>query len=358
MVSGERLAIVVAPHYFLLPALTESWFDSATCTDRCGTIVSVFSFRNRMILSAEVASPYDINRVVLSDDGEELVEVLGPQGDENLWNAMELRLRGTGYPTRGAAISAGRLWRDRLTIAFAHVDRGIELGPDDTPDLPHYSYGRPHFVGHKGRKMRDAPKLVVFPSDNEPDWGSFYADFDHPYAIEGIINTQLAWLAQNTDWELTDKQKLAYKFVHGSLFESNAESVYILLFTGVEALIPKGFRAQHIIDALERLRFSLATMTDLDESAKDSLDNLLEYKENESIRYRGRNFVKILGDDLFDGKTPDKYFRDAYETRNKLAHANIARPSVDSLKEQIPELRRFLLALLDMTVFGELMPEW
>jgi hypothetical protein len=72
-----------------------------------------------MILSAEVASPYDINRVVLSDDNaNELVEILGPQGDENMWDAMELRLR-SGYPTREAAIEAGRLWRDRLTIAFA-----------------------------------------------------------------------------------------------------------------------------------------------------------------------------------------------------------------------------------------------
>jgi hypothetical protein len=267
-----------------------------------------YSFRNRIILSAEVASPYDINRVVLSDgSADEVVEILGPEGDENLWNAMELRLRGSGYPTREAAIEAGCLWRDRLTIAFAHVNRGIELGPDDTPDLPHYSYGRAHFV-RKGRKMRDAPKLVVFASGNEPDWGSYHAEFDHPYAIEGVVDTELAWLKQRADWQLTDKQKLAYEFIHSSLFEANTQSVYILLFTGVEALIPKGFRAAEMVDALARLRANLATMTGLDASAKDSVDLLLEYKENESIRYRGRNFVKLLGDELFDSKTPERFF--------------------------------------------------
>jgi hypothetical protein len=87
-------------------------------------------------------------------------------------------------------------------------------------------------------------------------------------------------------------------------------------------------------------------MSDLDESVKDSVDKLLGYKENESIRYRGRNWVQVLGDELFDGKSPEKYFLDAYVTRNNLAHGNVGRPTAESLKEQIPELRRYLLALL------------
>jgi hypothetical protein len=153
-----------------------------------------FAFRNRMILSAGVASPDDINRVVLSDDNaDELVEILGPQGDENFWDAMEFRLRGSGYPTREAAIEAGKLWRNRLTIAFAHYDRGIELGPDDTPAEPRYSLGHPKFPRGERRRMRDSPKLVVFQTGNEPQWGGFSADFDVTYAIEGLIRSPLAW---------------------------------------------------------------------------------------------------------------------------------------------------------------------
>ena len=316
------------------------------------------SFRNRIIVSQPLTGPPDDpSRCVLSDS--ELVEILGPQDDKTITKAMELRLRGSGYPSRKAAIEAGKLWRDRLTIAFAHYDRGIEIGSDETPDIPHSSPGRTYFVSGKDKIMRDSPKLVVFRPDNEPDSGDWQIKFGGPpYAIEGLINNPLAWVKQRTvrtGWKLNDKQQLAYKFIHGSFFEANVESVYILLFTGVEALIPERFRVDSYIKALEGLRSNLAA-TELDESVKDSVDKLLEYKENESIRYRGRNFVKILGDKLFADKTPEKYFLEAYDTRNKLVHANINRPTAESLQKQIPELRRYLLALLDMTVFGEFMP--
>lgn len=280
-----------------------------------------------------------------------------------MWGAMELRLRGDGYPTLEAAIEAGRYWRDVLTIAFAHYSRGIELGPDDTPGVPHYSYGRFHFPTPKGRKMRDTPKLVVFPSQQEPDYGNWHMSVGpHPEAIEVIYRSTITWIKKRSGWQLNDKQRLAYQFVHGSLFEAEPESVYILLFTGIEALIPTALRKAEILDVLGRLRSNLATMNQIDESARDSVDELLKYKENESIRYRGRNFVKILDDvmyelELFDEKGPEEFFLEAYNTRNKLAHANVSRPTADDLKRQIPELRRYLLALLDMSVFGERAPD-
>lgn len=319
----------------------------------------VYSFRNRMILSAEVSSVDDINRFVLSDENtDEHVEILGPDGDANLWGAMELRLRGSGYPSPEAAIEAGKHWRDILTVAFAHYERGIELGPDDTPYMPHYSFGRFNFPTHKGRKMRDTPKLVVFPTDREPDYGNWNMNFgDSLEAIELIHRGPITWLKKRTGWTLNDKQRLAYKFIHSSFFESDVEAKYILLFTGIEALIPKALRKEQFVEVLRKLRLNLAAMPDLDESARDSVDKLLEYKENESIRYRGRNFVKVLGDEIFDEKTPENYFLEAYNTRNKLAHANVNRPTAEGLNGQIRELRRYLLLLLDMTIFGAPVPD-
>lgn len=181
-----------------------------------------------------------------------------------------------------------------------------------------------------------------------------YAEGVAPEPITYFVDHHLAWVKQR-QCGLNAHQQLAYKFVHASFFEANPESIYILLFTGVEALIPKRFRKKEYVDVLRRLRSNLEAMH-LDESAKKAIGDLLEYKENESIRYRDRNWVQLLGDELFDGKTPEDYFLDAYVTRNKVAHGNVDRPTAESLNEQIPELRRYLLALLDMTVFGELMP--
>ena len=314
------------------------------------------SFRNRFILSGLIASPDNISRCVISSDSDtEPVEILGPQGDGPISNAMELRLRGMGYSTREATIEAGKLWRDRLTVAFAHFDRGIEIGSDETPDVPHYSYGRPYFILNQGQRMRDTPKLVVFATNDEPQWGGLSADAVVAYGIKRFVDGPLAWVKQR-NCELNDSQQLAYKFVHGSFFEANPESTYILLFTGVETLVPNGFRADELVDTLTALQSNLASISEVSEATKNDVHKLLEYDKNEAIRYRGRNWVKLLGEERFDDKTPEQYLLDAYATRSTLAHGNVRRPPAESLNDEIPELRRFLLALLDMTVFGELMP--
>lgn len=319
----------------------------------------MYSFRNRLLLSAEVASPYDINRFVLTDDdADEVVEILGPQDDGNMWLAMELRIRGSGYPTPTDAIQAGKHWRDTMMIAFSHYDRGIDLGTDESPEIPHYSHGRYRFPTHKGKEMRDTPKLVAFRSDDEPNYGNWELSISQsPLAIEYLIDEPIAWLKQRGKWELTDKQRLAYRFVHASFFESNPETAYILLFTAVESIIPERFRKAEIVEVLQQLNVNLQNMTELDESAKKSVSSLIQYRENESIRYRGRNYVQLLGDEFYANKTPERFFLDAYDTRNKLAHGNVERPSSESLKDEIPELRRYLLALLDIAVFDDRVPD-
>ena len=69
----------------------------------------MFAFRNRLIISGPLAAPDNNNRYMLSSDTDsEVVELLGPQGEEPIAHAMELRLRGGGYDTREDAIEAGK----------------------------------------------------------------------------------------------------------------------------------------------------------------------------------------------------------------------------------------------------------
>jgi hypothetical protein len=156
---------------------------------------------------------------------------------------MELRLRGSGYATREDAIRAGKLWRDRLTIAFAHYEKGIDIGSDETPDAAEWTVGQPYFIYQLGRVMRDSPKLSVFPTDREPSWGGVFAEGFVAQSIKHFVDRHLAWVEER-ECGLDAQQQLAYKFVHASFFEANPESIYILLFTGVEALIPERFRAR------------------------------------------------------------------------------------------------------------------
>jgi hypothetical protein len=143
------------------------WPHESTTADDSGLAASdavTYSFRNRMVLSHPLTGPPDDpGRCVLASDSDsELVEIFGPRGDEPILHAMELRLRASGYVTREDAIEAGKFWRDRLTVAFAHFEMGIEVGSDETPDAAEWSGGQPYFIYQLGRRMRDTPKLAVF----------------------------------------------------------------------------------------------------------------------------------------------------------------------------------------------------
>ncbi len=283
------------------------------------------------------------------------MELLGPNAEDPIDHALELRLRGSGFVSREAAIDAGKLWRDRVTVAFAHYEKGIEIGLDVSTDEPSWGYGQPYFIFQRGRVNRDTPQLTVFPTNNEPPSSVAGGEGVVAHPVQTFINGPLGWVKRR-DCHLRDQQRLAYKLFHATHFDSNPESKYILLFTGIEALIPKRFRVEPIRKMLRQLRTYLETLNDTQESPKESVRRLLTYKENESIRYRGRNWVQLLDDCTFDAMTAEDYFLRAYDTRNSLAHGNVDRPTPESLNTQIPELRRYLLALLDMDVFGELMP--
>lgn len=316
----------------------------------------MYSFRNRIILGQPLTGPPDDpSRCVLSDSDNKLVELLGPHVDQPITHAIELRLRGSGYETPESAGAAGRLWRDRMLVAFAHFEMGIDIGSDESPDRPEYSFGQPYFIYQRGRLMRDEPKLTVFPTNTEPGWSGSAGEGVVAQALEYFVANHLTWVRQR-DFSLDPQQRLAYNLFHASYFESSPEAAFILLFTGVEALIPSRFRSEPYILALDKLRTHLASRSDIDPAVKDSIKLFLEYQDNQSIRYRGRTWVQLLDPEQFDGKSPEKYFLKAYETRNSLAHGNTTRPSTHDLNNQLRELRRYLLALLDKTVFGELMP--
>jgi hypothetical protein len=319
-----------------------------------------FSFRNRFIVSQPLNGPPDDRSAISLYYGGAfggLVQILGPQDGKSFNHARELRLRGDDYETLEKATNAGKLWRDRLTVAFAHYDNGIEIGLDAEPTLPEWGFSQPYFVYEPKADHRDSPKLTAFQTTDEPIFSGVAMQGVVARPIETLILGPLNWVSQRLNDQLDPKTALAYKLFHASHFESNPETAYILLFTGIEALIPEQYKTHAYMAVLEDLRQTLDEMDGIEESVRDSIDKLLAYKENESIRFRGRKWVlSTLGDETYAGETPETYFLASYDTRNKIAHGNVGRPNPSHLRQSIPELRRFLLALLDITIFGELMP--
>jgi hypothetical protein len=336
-------------------SLDEHWKPSA------GDAVT-FSFRNRIILGSGFAA-LTVTERALTLDGD--VALYGPAPDETIHNASELRLYGRNFPTPNEALVAGRVWRDHISIALAHFGVGVELGPEDERAvIPEYGYGPPYFFPAPDQRMRDVPKLLVFETENEPPpWGGLEASVQGLVSFETFVTGPLAWVTTRAPYVLSRQQQLAYNLFHAALIKSkpeamNPEVAYILLVTAIEALLPprEEVAPAEVVALIDAVKLKLEDMTPWDAGLLRDVAEMLEDDKFDPIGRRGRKFVKVLGNERFDSRKPASYFMRIYDVRSMLVHGNVNRPYFDELAADLPELSRFVLALLDQTIFGERMP--
>lgn len=319
-----------------------------------------YSFRNRLVLSGGVDTrlpeqPIGVTRVVLFDGGPDgVVELFGPGEGDAIRDALELRLRGRNFPTAEAADAAGRVWRNHLTIAFAHLLVGVRIGPVGSP--PHYGFGTPYYQNPE-RRLRENPGLHVFKTDSEPGPSGGYAEGRVLQGLHGLVTYTLPWITRR-EYDLSPQHSLAYVLVHAAYFEDNPETAFIVLVTAIEALLPaREDNPRDVAKVIDSLLDRLSEIIDIDPDLQRDVAQALEDDKFDSIGRRGRMLVSCLGSERFAGQKPKDYFTQRYQMRSELVHGSVNRPSDYQLEKELRELRRFVLALLGVQVFGERMPE-
>lgn len=314
------------------------------------------SFRNRIILTGALAADEGVTERTIGSDGN--VVLYGPGPNEPIHNAREVRIYGWDYPTPNEALVAGRRWRGHLSIAFAHLGIGSELGPEDeTAVIPQFAFGDPYFSTKPARRMRDIPKLLIFPTAGEPQWGGLAAEGSVLLSLDSFINGPIEWVLTHPYPDLNMQQRLAYGLFHASQFEQNPEAAYILLVTAVEALLPTRQHNQQVVPVVEALQHSLADeMPQWAQDLRERVSRRLEEIKFDSVGRGVRMLAKALRPQRFRDEKPDDYVTRIYDVRSNLVHGNLDRLTDDELYEELPELRRFVLALLDENIFHGPMP--
>lgn len=331
-----------------------------------------YSFHNRLMLSGGLETRglgepnaetgfVDLPSIVLANDGPDgAVELSGPAEGETIRDAIELRLEGRDFPTFDAALVAGHTWRNHLIIGFAHTLIGIKIGSADNPTTPlRRGFGVPYYESPP-RRVREEPGLVVFrTAEGPPRSGPQLLAYARPLqGLDGLVNYTLRWITHRR-YDLGPQQSMAYTLVHASFFEDNPETAFILLVTAIEGLLPpREDNPREIAAVIDALKVKLDEMSDIDDDLRQAVAAALEDDKFDPIGRRGRQLVSSLGTERFAGQKPRDYFNDCYEVRSKLVHPGPQRTSEANLRERLLELRRFVLALLGVQVFGERMPDY
>ena len=326
-----------------------------------------YSFHNRLVLSGAVSAGLlgepnpetglvEVTSVLLAEGPDCVIELCGPGEGKQIQDALELRLTGRGFATHDAAYETGVAWRSHLSIAFAHYLVGVKIGSADKP--LHQSFGSPYYQSPTQRWLRDDPGLLVFETGNQTRSGGFFAEGHAKQGIHGVVTYTIPWITSR-EYAVTPQQLLAYELVHAAYFEDNPETAFILLVTAIEALLPpRDEHPRNIAEVIDVLKQRLNEMPDLDLGLREDVSEALEDDKFDPIGRRGRQLVGCLGKERFAGKKPRDYFHYCYKVRSDLVHGNVDRLSEFQLSKEVPELRRFVLALLGVLVFGVRLPEF
>ncbi|KUI28023.1 hypothetical protein AU196_05585 [Mycobacterium sp. IS-1742] len=205
--------------------------------------------------------------------------------------------------------------------------------------------------------MRDDPGLLVFEADKPSGAAGLFAEGYAMQGLHGLVTYTLPWITSRT-YEITPQQLLAYGLVHAAYFEDNPETSFILLVTAIEALLPpREDSPRDIAEVIDALKQRLGEMTDIDDDLRQDVAAALEDDKFDPIGRRGRQLVSCLGAERFAGQKPKDYFYGRYKVRSDLVHGTVDRLTEYQLSKEVPEMRRFVLALLGVLVFGVRMPE-
>jgi hypothetical protein len=334
-----------------------------------------YSFRNRFKLQEGDELDAAVQEIKLADSAEDgLVVLRVPEREMGLGvraapisQAGELVLQGSGHPDLNTAEAAGRKWRQILTVALAREGKGVFFGPDDriipVADIT-YGYEPPGFLQTMGvevgdRVIVDEYQLLVFPSEPTPKFVN---------AILGTPTVKISgWLGQfekkindarEGNRQSWNRQKaLSYRLVHLALVDSNAETQHIQLVTALELLLKEHDRPQPILDALDDFIGEIDKWSDSD--LKRRMTDILKDGKAESITRAGSEQVAMLLDGEYFERDAGRFFKYVYNMRSGLVHRERAgrpRPEIEDIREVQPELRRFVLDLLDAYEIGSAEP--
>lgn len=304
-----------------------------------------YSFRNRISLTHGTRLGCDMPKLKLSADGAtENVLLHTPDQKQKIEDATELVLSGGGYSTFAEAEEAGRRWRQHLIVAMAISGIGAYFGPADDVKARRGN----NVVGRMIHE--DRPGLQVLEFDANAMFMSASAVGHVSKSLDNFLAVVTAEV-QEPYVPQSDSHELAYSLVHAAHFESNPETVHVLLVTALEAIISSKhqLRAEPVRQILDEFIAAVKQRFSAADPHRELLLRALGNAKSEGINESGSRVASELLSKSYGGEAPGAFSKGAYGQRNSIVHGRTSekgRPTRKELDERREPLFRFVLDLL------------
>jgi len=311
-------------------------------------VIEIHDFRLRYTRSPRDTlncPDYELHLPTLDSSHEVVLKPREP--GPSIQDATSLVLRGSGWATAAEAERLGRFYRDLLTRSYARLRLGADFGARAGKSW-FTKEGLELVSGKTGRPaLNDVHGLMVYERTTRPHliFASMRGDMVRGVNLNQFLSAFES--ALNRPREISDRERVALELFNASFFQESVDGRFLLLMSGIEALIEQLPRSDGIIEVVRTLQSQVDAAVHLMEVEKDSLKAGLGQLKRESIGQAGRRLIRDkIGSRSFDDVPADELFGRCYGLRSRLVHGDLPFPSREDVNTLVAQLEVMFSDLL------------
>lgn len=147
--------------------------------------------------------------------------------------------------------------------------------------------------------------------------------------------------------EITNRERVSMELFNASFFQRTADARFILLMSGLEALIEQGPRSDTVAKHVQMLMAKTENAIDLSPQEKSALKGGIGQLKRESIRQAGKKLVhEKLSSKTYSNHPPSEFFGNCYTLRSRLVHGDHPLPTREEVDGAAAQLEVMISDLL------------
>ncbi len=267
--------------------------------------------------------------------------------DRSIKDATSIVLRGTGWEHKEEAVNIGAFYADVLSRTYARLRLGADFGSRAAKScvteaglsIISKNTGRPALNDVHGMMVYDKvamPQVVLI---------SMKRDMIRHIAVEQFLS--VFEIALSRPREISDRERVALELFNASFFQTSEDSRFLLLMSGLEALIVQRPRSEAVCNFLRTLTAAIEAEQGIDAMERNALKEGVGQFQRESIGQAGRRLVtEALDGRTYEGMTPSNFFGRCYRLRSRLVHGDLPFPTREELSGVVAQLEVMLSDIL------------
>jgi hypothetical protein len=307
-----------------------------------------YSFRLRFRKSPRDTLNIDEPRLILPKRGDDPeIALVSTKRDIPIKDAPHLVLKASGWHSKEAADFAGRLYSDILARTLVRLRVGADFGAR-APKSGFTEDGlRMLQNSMKKIALNDVHGLMVYESTGNPQivFTSMQADMVRGIQVDRFLEVFNHALLRIR--EISDRERVSIELFNESFFQMSADARFLLLMSGLEALIQQGPRSRAIVNHIQLLMDKTEDAIDLSPQEKGELKGGLGQLKRESIRQAAKS---LLGEKLdfntYADLSPSEFFDKCYTLRSRLVHGESPLPTREEVDPAAAQLEVMLSDLI------------